>query len=94
MPILREYRDKYIIVLGRITILRSYEIKKKIHSIVVWYNILILRLYKPQPREAKQASISDLVIYSRFKFASFNHLGLYQDICTQINWMRNEMKQE
>ena len=39
--------------------------------------------------------ISDLVIYSRFKFSSFNHIGLYQDICTQINWLRvkcNEAK--
>ena len=59
MPILREYPDKHIIVLGRITILRSYEIKR--HSIVV-YGITILRLYKPQPREAKQASIRNSVL--------------------------------
>ena len=59
MPILREYRDKHIIVLGRITILRPYVIE--IHSIVV-YGITILGLYKPQPREAKQASIRSLIM--------------------------------
>ena len=37
MPMLREYREKHIIVLGGITILRSYEITSTYYS-SEWYN--------------------------------------------------------